>query len=52
MFDKLRKEKNKIKPEENIIMGAFDGDDIFVGADGVVYGSPQALEKVKEMWGD
>lgn len=39
MFDKIRKEKQQMKPEDNIIMGALSPNgDVFVGIDGVVYG--------------
>lgn len=50
MFDKLKKEKQKMKPEDNAIMGAFDGDDVFIAADGTIYAPPETLEKLKKMW--
>lgn len=61
MFDELRKEKQKMKPDEDVIIGvllplksALDsviqtgGCDIFVGVDGVMYSSQSVVDYAKQ----
>lgn len=52
MFDELRKERKKVKPEDNAILGQMSPDGgYFVAADGTVYASPEAIKQFEEMIG-
>ena len=51
MFDELKKERKKIKPEDDVVLGALSPDGYFVSADGVVYASPEMFKQFKEMMG-
>lgn len=62
MFDKLRKEKQKMDPEDDVINGAMlseidpqvkniadmIGCDVFVGIDGTIYSSPAVIKGLKK----
>ena len=65
MFDELRKEKQKIEPEDDVINGVMLseidpavadiakqlGSDVFVGMDGVIYSSPKVIAGLKQSQG-
>lgn len=52
MFDELRKERKKVKPKDDVILGALSPDNgYFVSADGIVYASPEMVKQFKEMMG-
>ena len=50
-IDELKKERKKIKPEDDVVLGALSPDGYFVSADGVVYASPEMVKQFKEMMG-
>lgn len=62
MFDELKKEKNKIKPEDDVINGVMlseidervkdiadmIGSDVFISIDGTIYSSPEVIDGLKK----
>ena len=62
MFDELRKEKQQIEPEDDVINGVMlseidervkniadmIGSDVFVSIDGTIYSSPEVIEGLKK----
>ena len=38
MYDELERERNKVKPENNEVLGKFIDETTFVSLDGTVYG--------------
>ena len=51
MFDELKKEKDKIKPEDDIVLGAMSSD-YFVGIDGVLYAGPDTLNELEKIYNE
>ena len=52
LFDEIRKEKDKIKPEDNVIQGTFTDskEEVFIGVDGTIYAAPDIIDTLK--WTD
>ena len=58
MFDELKKEKDKIKPEDDVVLGAMTSSyadistDVFISIDGVIYADPNTLNELEKIYNE